>query len=201
MMNCDTIMFDLGGVLVQWDGVSPLIELTRNRFTAEDARRFWLDSPWVRSFEIGTCNQDEFARGVIRDLALDLEPADFLAQFEAWDRGALPGAIALLAELSKKYPLACLSNNNPIHWNNLRRCGLLDYFQHRFVSFQIGCFKPDRAAFAHAIEKLGVPPENILYFDDSPECVQAASQIGINARQARGVESVRVSLQEMGIAI
>ena len=38
------ILFDFGGVLVEWDGVRPLLELTDSRISEEQARLFWLDS-------------------------------------------------------------------------------------------------------------------------------------------------------------
>jgi glucose-1-phosphatase len=48
------LLFDLGGVLVQFDGITPLLGLSENRLSKEEARRFWLGSPSVRAFETGT---------------------------------------------------------------------------------------------------------------------------------------------------
>ena len=36
------ILFDLGGVLVEFDGIAPLIALSGNKLDKEGARRFWL---------------------------------------------------------------------------------------------------------------------------------------------------------------
>ena len=47
------ILFDLGGVLVDWDGTTPLVEFTQGRLSREGARRFWLESPQVRRLETG----------------------------------------------------------------------------------------------------------------------------------------------------
>lgn len=200
-MKFSYFLFDLGGVIVDWDGIAPLLQLTNNRLSAEDARRFWLESPWVRSFEAGKCNEEDFARGVIAELNLQLTPRDFLERFETWDRGTLPGAHELLKALSPKFPLACLSNNNPIHWAVHRRAGVLDYFQHLFASFETGLVKPDREAFEHVIRKLQVPPASILFFDDNPECTEAAARVGITARLAKGVAPVWRSLSEFQIAV
>jgi FMN phosphatase YigB (HAD superfamily) len=46
-MNIKAILFDLGGVLVDWDGISPLIDLTDVTTTPEQARRFWLEFLWA----------------------------------------------------------------------------------------------------------------------------------------------------------
>ena len=66
---------------------------------------------------------------MIDELKLTLTPREFLERFESWDRGALPGALELLKALASQYLLACLSNNNPIHWARHRRMGVLDRFQ------------------------------------------------------------------------
>lgn len=199
MKQFDYILFDLGGVIVAWDGIAPLIELTDKRLTAEDARRFWLESKWVRAFEAGKCSSDEYARGAIEELGISLSPGEFIERFESWDRGALPGAQELLNGLAAQYPLACLSNNNPIHWAFHRRMGVLEPFRRLFASFETGLVKPDLEAFLHVIKELGVAPEKILFFDDNPECIDAAAKVGMVARLAKGPEGVREGLRENGI--
>ena len=72
------ILFDLGGVLVEWDGIEPLKKLSGGRLTTEMARRFWLESPWVNKFETGRCRPHEFAVGVIEELGFLLSPMSFL---------------------------------------------------------------------------------------------------------------------------
>ena len=77
------ILFDLGGVLVDWDGVAPLVNLTNGKITPEQARRFWLESLWVKRFETGQCSELDFSTGVIHDLSLDLTPGEFIKKFSA----------------------------------------------------------------------------------------------------------------------
>ncbi|MCK4804567.1 MAG: HAD family phosphatase, partial [Spirochaetes bacterium] len=55
------ILFDLGGVLVDWDGKGPLVELSGGKLNKEEARRFWLESILVREFETGRLAPDQFA--------------------------------------------------------------------------------------------------------------------------------------------
>src|ERR1035437_9618432 len=76
----EVILFDLGGVLVHFDGITPLLALSGNRLEPEDARRFWLKSPSVRRFETGRCTPEEFALGAVAELGLALAPALFLEQ-------------------------------------------------------------------------------------------------------------------------
>jgi HAD superfamily hydrolase (TIGR01509 family) len=195
--HLSAILFDLGGVLVDWDGIVPLQNITKGRLSKEEARRFWLESSWVRKFEVGACRSDEFAAGVVDELGLTVSPGVFLSEFESWDRGPLPGAAELLESLQGDYPLYCLSNNNEIHWRKPGLQGLLRFFTQAFVSFEIGLMKPDLAAFRHVLERVPEEPGRILFVDDNPECVAGAEQVGLMARRVSGVTGVRQVLAEI----
>ena len=195
-VNIQAILFELGGVLADRDGATPLVELSHRRFSAEQARRFWLQSPWVRRLETGQCQVIDFVRGMLDELKLDasLTPEGFLEAFRSWDKGPFPGAERILEQLRPRYTLACLSNNNALHWSNPPLQSLLNHFQHCLVSFETGLMKPDRAAFDHAVRVIGLLPEDILFPDDNIECVQAARASGLSACQALGLAGVRQAL-------
>ncbi len=192
------LLFDLGGVLVGWNGTRPLIELSNSTLTPEQARRFWLESPSVRAFETGRITAERFAEGVIAELGLPMKPGPFLRAFATWDTGPMPGAVSLLKALRRTYALACLSNNNAIHWHRPGLRKLLAFFQYCFVSFETGVLKPDRDAFEYALRKMAMPPETIVFFDDNPECVESARQAGLNAYEVKGVSDVKQTLRRLG---
>lgn len=190
------LLFDLGGVLVQWEGSDGLLELTEGRLSREDARKFWLHSPWVRRFEAGRCSGMDFASGAVEELGLAVSAEEFLARFTGWDRGPLPGAHSLLEELRPRFVLACLSNNNEIHWPRIRdEFGFGRLFDKRYLSHEIGLIKPEREIFDYVLRDLSRPAESILFLDDNPECVEAARAVGMRAELARGVEAVRGHLR------
>jgi len=185
------ILFDLGGVLVEFDGIEPLIAMTKGRLDGESARRFWLESPWVRRFEIGACQPLAFASGFAEELNLAISPEALLAEFLSWEKGPYPGALDLLETLRPHFTLACLSNNNALHWNYLRdQLGFGNPFHVSFLSHEIGLIKPDGAVFRAVLEDLAVPGPRILFLDDNPECVEAALRSGIDARRVNGIENV-----------
>ncbi len=185
------LLFDLGGVLVEWVGRDQLLNLTEGRLSPEEARRFWLYSRWVQLFERGRCRPDEFAAGAVNELGLDMAPAEFLDRFVAWDRGPFPGAIELLEKLAPHFQLACLSNNNEIHWPRIRdQFGLGRFFHPQFVSHELDLIKPEPEIFRHVASVLDLPPQQVLFFDDNPECVEAARSEGFQAEVARGPEEI-----------
>lgn len=202
MRKCPSvILFDLGGVLVEWDGIEPLKKLSGGRVTTEMARRFWLESPWVNKFETGRCRPHEFAVGVIEELNLSLDPDGFLEQFVSWDRGLLPGASDLLERLRSRFLLVCLSNNNELHWPPLRdKVGLDKKFDYCFISHEIGVMKPDEEAFQHVLKKVGRKAEEILFFDDNQECIDSACRLGMSAFRVSGVAGVESVFKTLGFS-
>ena len=195
----DLLMFDFGGVLTDWNGIEGVLEVSGRSPSREDARRFWLESPWVRKFERGQCTPEAFAEGVVQELDCRLDAGAFLQTFISWDRGPFPGSRELLAKLGESHELACLTNNNEIHWRRLLDIyGFGRYFQHCFASHEIGFVKPDPEIYEFILSRLPYPASGIVYFDDNHECVTAAARFGIRAYQVRGVHETRQVLANLG---
>lgn len=134
----ELVLFDLGGVLMDFGGHQRLADLTG---AGNDAalRDRWARSPWFQAFERGLCTPDEFAGGVVDEWNLRLTPEEFLAEFSSWPAGPFEGTVDLLRELYMKVPMGCLSNTNPVHWRqHLDRWGVVGYFDWTFVSLSSG---------------------------------------------------------------
>ena len=191
MDRIEHIVFDLGGVLIDWDGVTPLNQLTEGRLSLEDARRFWFLSPWIARFEKNECTSKEFAEGIVEDLSLKLTPDEFIQEFLAWNKGFQSGCTTMLKRLRERYTLSCLTNNNTLYINDLtQNPGLKKKFDHLSISYQTGFLKPTSEAFEYVIDKLNSPPETILFFDDNIECVYTAKRKGLVAYQVKGCSQV-----------
>jgi putative hydrolase of the HAD superfamily len=198
-MRVEVLLFDLGGVLVDWDGTTPLVELTGGRLDREAARRFWLTSPWVGRQDLGQCSVEDFADGAIAELGLDISRAAFIDAYLGWVRGVFPGTQALLGTLSGRYRIATLTNNNAAHF--ARITGELDlgrYFDDVFASHEIGLKKPDPAIYRYVTEALGVAPEQIAFFDDNRECLEPAREIGWQVFHTVGLDAVKDALASLG---
>jgi glucose-1-phosphatase len=192
------LLFDLGGVLIEFDGIDSLTSLTDGRLDRESARRFWLESPWVKRFEIGGCTPESFASGAIGELNLSMSADSFLDEFLHWEKGPFPGALDLLDALRPHFTLACLSNNNDLHWNFLRnQQGFGNPFHRTYLSQKLGLIKPDRAIFQAVLKDLRVPARRILFLDDNSECVEGAARSGIDGRRVNGIKGVRALLSNL----
>jgi putative hydrolase of the HAD superfamily len=62
-----------------------------------------------------------------------------------------------------------------------QRDGFLDHFDHVTFSFELGCVKPQREIYDHALRGIGVPPDEVLFIDDRPENIKGAREAGLLA--------------------
>ena len=192
----ELLLFDLGGVLVEFAGPTELG--THLRWPSSPALILdrWIQCPHTSAFERGDLTPEEWADRFIVDWDVDLTREEFLAKFTTWSRRILPGARELLDELRPRYRLAALSNSNALHWErNAHELGLLDLFEFAISSHQVGVMKPDLAIYHHAVARAAVSsPDAIMFFDDLEGNVQAARAVGLRARQVRGVDQLREQL-------
>ena len=87
-----------------------------------------------------------------------------------------PDAVAALARISAKLPVAALSNGNA----DLTAIGLDHHFAFQLGSSEHGAAKPDPSIFLAACERLGCAPENVLHVGDHIEMdVLGAARAGL----------------------
>lgn len=195
----DVVLFDLGGVLIDFGGVAPMKALAGIESDDELWSR-WLTCRWVRSFERGGCSADDFAAGVVGDWGLSVQPATFLDAFQSWPGGPLPGADELLEQVQQTVPAGCLSNTNALHWeHNFARWPILDAFDFRFLSFELGFVKPDRDLFDRVAQLLPTPPNRVLFLDDNAINVDGGTAAGFAAVKVQGVDEARDALVAAGV--
>jgi putative hydrolase of the HAD superfamily len=199
-MAIDAIVFDLGGVMIDYVGVEDLAEWLPPSHTPAAIRTRLSRCAQTQAFGVGRLDRDEFAQRFVADWGLDLTPADFLCRFRRSVRGWLPGAEDLLAELRPRYTLAALSNTNALHWERvIDDLGAGSRFDLVIPSHEVGLSKPDSRIFDLTLARLNLIPENVAFFDDSAVNVEAARAVGLQAWQVEGVDEARCRLVEAGL--
>lgn len=202
MTRQDVLLFDLGGVLVEFSGVEGLLRLLRTPSDQETVRQRLIGCPILRQFEVGALEPQAFAEAFVSAWDLVVPPETFLAEFRLWSRALLPGARELLNALRPRYRLAALSNSNAVHWDrNTTDLGVTGLFDAAYSSHQLGWHKPDPAIYQEALARLGVPAERVAFFDDLELNVAAARAEGLTAFQVRGISELAQCLREHGFLI
>jgi putative hydrolase of the HAD superfamily len=195
LSSIEILLFDLGGVLVEFSGVSDLARLLRGRLSESEILERWSRCPHSEQFGLGKLSPQDFGERFLKDWDIELTPEDFIREYQSWSRRLFPGAVELLTALRPKFRLAALSNSNQLHWErNTNDLGVTGLFEVAISSHQIGVSKPDPKIYLTALERLGAAPDTIMFFDDIPANVEAASALGIHAFQVEGIEGVRSRL-------
>jgi len=193
------IIFDIGGVLYDFQGASLIARESRRRrrWRSEEVRAHW---PILsRGFETGTSSEADFAQAVVERYDLALTAQEFLTEFRSAAVGFYQGALGLVAEVRERHQVLSLSNTNPTQWPQvLADLGPADPFHAHHPSHLSGFHKPDPRAF-EAVSGAIAPGRPCHFFDDRRENVNAAIAFGWRAERVRGVAEARAACQRAGL--
>jgi FMN phosphatase YigB (HAD superfamily) len=195
--NYKVILFDLGGVLLKLRDPISTFEL---QVDETEFLRTWIMSPSVRALESGQISGNEFARRIIAEMELPMSWQELLNRFNNWPDGFFPKAIELVGRIPPRYSCAILSNTNAVHWQQVDVPGNFgDRFDRYFLSYESGLLKPDQESFLQVVTSYACQPEEILFFDDNPVNVAAASNEGITSVRIRGPDDLEAGLMAAAI--
>ncbi len=194
----EVVLFDVGGILIKMSGIGIWKQLTGLTDEAEVWRR-WLHCPVVKAFERGHSSGDEFAQGMIETHRLPVGKEEFLDSFRTWPGGLFDGARELVDDVAGHLRKGCFSNTNEVHWTEPCNQAIHKLFDLHFLSFEMGCVKPDAEAFRHVAETLDCAPGAIFFIDDNIINVDAARAGGFDAQVAKGPEEARQVLADHGL--
>ena len=186
-MSKPVLLLDLGGVLA--DLGDPVGAFGLEMSAAEFWPR-WVNSPSVRAFETGRMQAEEFCARVADELGYTgREP--FEQRFQSWQLRLFDGFDEFIDRAAADYRIALLSNTNEVHWKQVTsHSAAFGRFEHTFLSFETGYFKPDDEVFHHVLHTLNVRPGDVLFFDDSQRNIGAARALGIDAHCVSGLDGL-----------
>ena len=199
-MTIKAVLFDLGGVLVDFVGLEEVRPLMRNDPGADAVKAKWGSSTAIQDFEHGRIDADAFAGAFVEEWGLTIAPGDFLPVFESWVSGPRPGVAELCKTLRRTLTVACLSNTNAVHWARMmERQGLGAHLDRAYASHLLGMMKPAQAIFDHVCRDMGIAPGETLFFDDGAGNVEGARAAGLEADQATSIADVKRALTARGL--
>lgn len=202
-MPIETLLFDLGKVLVDYD-FEPAMQhfAARSPLPHDTFRSVILDHRWIYQYETGAISTADYHRYLQNAGELEMTFEEF---HDTWTAVFLPDLIVpeeLLAALKARYPLILVSNINESHASHVaKRYRVFEYFDHKILSYEVGSMKPERKIYDIAISVSGKPPESLFFTDDRIENVQSARNLGIQAHHFRSVTELVNALKESGVDI
>ena len=197
----DAIVFDIGGVLLDWNP----------RYLY---RKVFEDEQEMERFLSGVCTlewHDAHDRGnPVEVSCAELAAAHprYAEQIYAWGRrseemvrGPIPETVELLREL-KDAGVRCYALTNmevETYPQRVERFPFLHWFDGTVVSGFEGVAKPDVEIFELLLERFDLEPGSTLLIDDSPPNVRAALSVGMQAIEFRSATEIREALVEVRV--
>jgi 2-haloacid dehalogenase len=201
-VRVSAVVFDLGGVLIDWD---PRY-LYRSLFDGDEAAmdRFLATvctPEWNRGQDAGR----PWSEAIATLVAEHPEHADLIHAF--WDRwpetlgDAIAPTVDVLADLhAARVPLYALSNWSAETFPIARpRYPFLDWFDGIVISGDVGAAKPDRRIYDALIERHDLDPASLAFVDDVPANVAAAEQLGMLGLTFTSATALRRNLAALGL--
>jgi 2-haloacid dehalogenase len=200
----NTIIFDLGGVLIDWNPR----HLYRTIFGDDHAAMEWFlanvcTQEWNLQQDAGRPWHEAVAEAQARH---PNHVVHIRAYWERWEEtlgGAIEGTVALLDELRSK-PVRLLALTN---WSaetfpiGRQRFPFLDWFEGIVVSGAEKQIKPDRAIYELLLQRYRVDPERAVFIDDSAANVEGARRVGLHAIHFRDPPALRQELAALGFLL
>jgi 2-haloacid dehalogenase len=196
------VVFDLGGVLIDWN---PRY-LYRKLFNGDErAMEEFLTTICTPAWNTQQDAGRSFSEGCAHLKALHPNASPLIdAWFEGYDEmlaGPIQGTVDLLSELRVRgIPLYALSN-----WSAetfpfaLRRFEFLSWFSGIMLSGKVGLVKPDPRIYELFITNFAIDPARTIYIDDLNANVEAAAAFGMHGILFTNPSDLRAHLHRAGI--
>jgi 2-haloacid dehalogenase len=200
MNNINTIIFDFGGVLIDWN---PRY-MYRNEFEDSSAMEHFLEQictdDWNlqqdkgRSLTEGTrILQEKFPEHAVK---IQL----FYDQWEKMINGDIPQNVTVLRNLKEKYKLYGLTNWSaetfPIVF---KRFAFFTLFDGIVISGEEKLIKPDKKIFELMLDRYRLEAKNSLFIDDNMKNIQAAKEMGFVTIHVTEKTDLKRELHAMGL--
>jgi 2-haloacid dehalogenase len=196
------VVFDLGGVLIDWDprylyrSLFGGNEEAMETFLAEVTTPEWNQQqdagrPWTEAIESLSREHPE-RRELIS------------AYWHRWPETlgeAIEPTVEILGELRRAgVRLFALSNWSAETFPIARpRYPFLEWFEGIVISGDVRLVKPDARIFRHLLERYGLEPRSSVFIDDSEANVQAARELGMTGIRFADAQTLRRDLAALGL--
>ena len=198
----DIVVFDVGGVLIEWDPR----HLYRKLFHGDEpAMEEFLATVCTHEWNRGQDAGRSFAEGAGLLKAMHPHHTALIdaygARFDEMMPGPIPGTVEILAELQERSTaLYGLTNFSAETYPPAsRRFPFLGWLRGVIVSGEVGVIKPDARIYEILLQRFAIDPLRAVYIDDVAENVAAASKFGIHGIHFTTAQTLRNELTLLGL--
>jgi 2-haloacid dehalogenase len=196
------IVFDIGGVLMDWDPYYLYRKILGNDRQAMEAFLKAVDfSGWNKEQDRGR----SFAEGTAELTARFPEYSELIRAYDERYLESLGGAIQPVVEILRKlkdagYSLFCLSNWSAEKFAQVRTSyPFFEWFDGLVISGEVRLIKPDKAIFELLLKRAGHPASECLFIDDHNSNIFVAKELGFQTILFQSPQQLEAELHHMGI--
>lgn len=203
--NIKTIIFDLGGVLIDWNPEY----LYRKIFNNDESKMEW----FLTEICPYSWNENQDA-GKSWPLAIEEKVAEhpqyrewIEAYYYRWEEmlgGSLQGTIEILKKLidSKKYQILALTNWSADTFPKaLQHFEFLHWFDGIVVSGEENTRKPFHDIYQILFERYNVTPSEAIFIDDNTKNIEAGNELGLNCINFKSPTDLAEELKKYNVEI
>ncbi len=194
MNKINTIIFDLGGVLIDWNPEYVFLDV----FEGNRKKMQWFfdnicTSDWNENQDAGYPMAKATEERVALFPEYEKEIRMFYGRWEDMLGNAITGTVAVLKHLinTNNYKVVALTNWSaetfPIA---LERFEFLQWFEGIIVSGEEKTRKPFNEIYKLTLERFNITAENAIFIDDNLRNIEAAKRHGINGIQFKSPEQL-----------
>jgi len=198
-----SVVFDIGGVLIDW---SPR-HLYRKIFENEEEMEWFLSNICTYEWNVQQDGGKLFSEATAELSARYPEYSDKIALYYGrWEEmlgGELSDTVKIFNELkSAGMPIYALSN-----WSHeafpvaYERYGFMKQFDGIVVSGYEKLLKPDHAIYKVLMSRYNVNPGESVYIDDNKANADAAAELGFHSIHFQSADQLRLNLRDLGLNV
>jgi len=199
--NVKTLIFDLGGVLIDWDPRYLYEKLIPDKSEMDFFLAEICSPEWNAQMDRGKSFQD-----AVDELAIVYPKysSQIQAYYSRWGEmiiGTIPGTVKILERLrGAGYPLVALSNWSAETYPKVtKRFALLSWFGTLVISGEVGLIKPDPEIYHYLLKKINREAKDCIFIDDSKQNVRTAEELGFISIHFSSPEGLEENLEELNI--
>ncbi|MEL7530205.1 MAG: HAD family phosphatase [Bacteroidota bacterium] len=196
----DTIIFDLGGVLIDWNPRYMYRKIFDDEQEMEDFLANVTTHDWNELQDGGRSLAEATETLVKEQPKWEKEIRAFYGRWEEMLGGPIFGTVELLDTLvrSKRYRMLALTNWSAETFPVAQeRYDFLGWFEGILVSGAENLKKPDVKIYQLMIERYQLDPSKTLFIDDSERNLKGASRVGLNTIHFQSPMQLRERLADV----
>ena len=196
-MTVKNVVFDVGGVLLEWNPPAVIARLHPDPATQARIREQMFEHADWHEFDRGGLSESAAIEHFARQTGLHTDETRALIHATRESLKPIEGTVRLVEDLAAAGVHLYLLSNMPVSTFEylVEHHRFFAHFRHLVISGAILLVKPDHAIYQHLVEKTGIVPDQSVFIDDLPRNVAAARECGLHAIQFRDPASCRQELR------